>query len=305
MWGVAISDFGRLGRVTLAVACLLPLAACNATMNTGALAPLTAEESAQAAAQPAAPMPPMARDEIAAMQARRAAAVAGSTQPAASSTAKAQPAPTVAPDKTRLAGWSPAASRAAAQQQTQAAAREPAPATPAPVPPAVQAAPTQAAVSQNATARVQNAAFPAAPSPQAAATQPAIQSQPAARSALPVGSVAFAPVVGASPDMVGAMTDRLGRQATARGIALATGAVQPAHTLRGYFSAFTDKGHTTVVYVWDVFDARGNRVHRIQGQEIVAGGRGQGWSNVTPTAMDRIADRTVADLAGWLAARKG
>jgi hypothetical protein len=41
------------------------------------------------------------------------------------------------------------------------------------------------------------------------------------------------------------------------------------YILKGYLSAFSDGGKVTVVYVWDVLDSTGGRLHRIQGQESV------------------------------------
>ncbi len=37
---------------------------------------------------------------------------------------------------------------------------------------------------------------------------------------------------------------------------------RPTHVLKGYFSTMTEGKETTVVYVWDVYDPSGNRLHR-------------------------------------------
>ena len=78
------------------------------------------------------------------------------------------------------------------------------------------------------------------------------------------------------------------------------------HVLKGYFSAFSENGKTTVVYVWDVLDPSGNRLHRIQGQEAVAvDGGSDAWAAVPPEAMERIADRSVDSLALWIVGAAG
>jgi len=118
--------------------------------------------------------------------------------------------------------------------------------------------------------------------------------------------VEFAPVVGAPTDKVGPLAARLSARAAQRGIGVAAaGDPNATNVLKGYFSAFTDGGRTTVIYVWDVLDPAGNRLHRIQGQQNVTGSQGNGWNAVTPAAMEAIADRTIDDLAVWLSSRTG
>ncbi|MFZ2101563.1 MAG: hypothetical protein WAU86_13455, partial [Oricola sp.] len=80
----------------------------------------------------------------------------------------------------------------------------------------------------------------------------------------------FAPVVGAPVEMVAALSKRLGPAGAANGIRLVpTGTPDFTHEIKGYFSAFSENGSTTVVHVWDVVTPSGQRVHRIQGQETV------------------------------------
>ena len=69
-------------------------------------------------------------------------------------------------------------------------------------------------------------------------------------------------------------------------------------------AALAEGRQTTVVYVWDVLDASGNRLHRIQGQQK-ATGKGEGWVAVSGETMQSIADVTVNQLATWLAGRSG
>lgn len=75
--------------------------------------------------------------------------------------------------------------------------------------------------------------------------------------------------------------------------------------MKGYFSAIADGGKTTVIYVWDVLDPSGNRLHRIQGQQAAPGGQGDGWSSVTSATMEAVADSTISQLSAWLAQRQG
>jgi len=111
-----------------------------------------------------------------------------------------------------------------------------------------------------------------------------------------------------SPQTAAIVTERLGVRARARGITLAgsTDTSPPGIIMRGYFSAMTEGANTTVVYVWDVYDPAGTRLHRINGQQSAAStGAGDGWPTVAPTTMQAIADSTIDQLVDWLAARAG
>ncbi|BCH31457.1 hypothetical protein MesoLjLc_33870 [Mesorhizobium sp. L-8-10] len=117
--------------------------------------------------------------------------------------------------------------------------------------------------------------------------------------------IQFAPIVGSTVEAVTPLTERLATRAKERGIGLARSDEPGAsYVLKGYLSAITEGKETTVIYVWDVLDTSGNRLHRIQGQQKVAG-RGEGWAAVPDTTMQTIADVTVDQLALWLGGRTG
>lgn len=118
--------------------------------------------------------------------------------------------------------------------------------------------------------------------------------------------VQFAPAIGVAAEAVPALAARLRSRASQRGISVVQATDNTTtHVMKGYFSAFTDNGETTVIYVWDVLDRSGNRLHRIQGQQKQPGATGEGWSTVTPPTMEAIADRTIDELAAWLSATAG
>src|SRR6185369_4481817 len=87
-------------------------------------------------------------------------------------------------------------------------------------------------------------------------------------------TIQVAPVTGATPEAVTPLTQRLVAHAQERGIAIAGNGSLPTHILRGYLSQVSDRNSTTVIYVWDVVDPAGTRLHRIQGTAKVkaAGG---------------------------------
>lgn len=134
-----------------------------------------------------------------------------------------------------------------------------------------------------------------------AAPQPA---QVASNAAVADARVQFAPIVGTSVEAANALSAGLSSRARMRGIRLTGAAVPPTHLLKGYFTPLVEGGQTTVIFVWDVYDPAGNRVHRISGQQKSAGG-GEGWSAVPPASMRAIAEATIDQLAEWLASRAG
>ncbi len=118
--------------------------------------------------------------------------------------------------------------------------------------------------------------------------------------------VQFAPVVGAPANAATPLAGRLSARAGAHGIALVgTGDSSATLVMKGYFSAISDSGQTTVIYVWDVTDPAGTRVHRIQGQAKAPSSGADGWDDVRPATMESIADETIDRLATWLSGRQG
>jgi len=138
---------------------------------------------------------------------------------------------------------------------------------------------------------------------QPSSTQPATGQQTAGT--LHLDKLQIAPIVGAPVSVVTPLSRRLAADAKARGVTLA-GASETgqAYVMKGYFSALAESGQTTVLYVWDVLDPSGNRLHRIQGQEKIAGSAPDSWSAVPASAMEAIADRTMQEYASWLAANR-
>ena len=115
--------------------------------------------------------------------------------------------------------------------------------------------------------------------------------------------IELAPIVGATSQATASLTQRLSERARQRGIGIAGNGAFPTHILKGYFSEVDDGASNTVIYVWDVLDPSGNRLHRIQGQ-AKAKGKG-GWAAVPARTMQDIADRTIDQFAQWLSSRTG
>jgi len=137
------------------------------------------------------------------------------------------------------------------------------------------------------------------------AGQSATATTPARTAALKPGKLYIAPIIGAPVSVVTPLTHRINDDARAKGVELASNnAADAAYVMKGYFSVLSEDSETTVLYVWDVMDASGNRLHRIQGQEKVPGASADSWSIVPASAMQAIADKTIQQYSTWLAANR-
>lgn len=142
--------------------------------------------------------------------------------------------------------------------------------------------------------------------PSAAAAQPAAPATPQQSASLPAESsgqtLRFLPIIGAPLPAVTPLSRQLGAEARARGIAIRSSQDKTAkHVLKGYFSAVAGGGNITITYVWDVLDANGGRLNRIQGQETFPGNAADPWSAVPPSVMQTIATKTIDSYMNWSA----
>ncbi|HEV7316986.1 MAG TPA: hypothetical protein VGO04_00035 [Ensifer sp.] len=164
---------------------------------------------------------------------------------------------------------------------------------------------------QNHQAPVEQTPVQHTPVQQAAAAAEQIQSQPTVASlpkasAVASGTIRFLPIIGAPVQAVTPLSRQLGADARARGLTIKGSADSSSeHILKGYFSALKDGDKTTVVYVWDVLDGSGNRLHRIQGQDSVPGGGTDLWSAVPETTMQGIATKTIDAYLEWRQSQAG
>lgn len=119
-------------------------------------------------------------------------------------------------------------------------------------------------------------------------------------------TVRFLPIIGAPVQAVTPLSRQLGAEARSRGLSIkSSNDNTSAYILKGYLSAFSDSGKVTVVYVWDVLDGGGARLHRIQGQESVPSEAQDPWAAVPASVMEQIASKTITEFSTWRDARGG
>ncbi|WP_165218488.1 hypothetical protein [Affinirhizobium pseudoryzae] len=152
---------------------------------------------------------------------------------------------------------------------------------------------------------------PSAPPAAAAAPPPTGPSQtatldPAASGEASGATIRFLPIIGAPVQAVTPLSRQLGASARAGGLTIKSSSdTSSEHILKGYLSAFDNEGKVTVVYVWDVLDAGGARLHRIQGQETVPASGGEPWAAVPAATMQLIGQKTMTEYLQWRQSRSG
>jgi len=112
---------------------------------------------------------------------------------------------------------------------------------------------------------------------------------------------AFAPVNGAPVDVLRDMSTAMNREASAHSLQVVpNGDPSATYLVRGYLSAVSEGTGTTLVYVWDILDRNGVRLHRISGQESGKPASGDPWTGIGEPTITVAARRTMDALSQWV-----
>ena len=112
---------------------------------------------------------------------------------------------------------------------------------------------------------------------------------------------AFAPVQNVPVPVLQVLSTALNQEARAQGLNVVP-ISDPGRTyeVRGFISAVAEGASTKLVYVWDVVDRSGNRLHRISGQEAGGTPAGDTWTGIGYQTVQLTARQTVASLVNWV-----
>lgn len=112
---------------------------------------------------------------------------------------------------------------------------------------------------------------------------------------------AFAPVNGAPLDVLRDMSSAMNQEAVAHKLKVVpNGDPSATYLVKGYLSAIGDGSGTTLVYVWDILDTNGVRLHRITGQEAGRPAASDPWSGIQAPTVTVAARRTLDALSEWV-----
>ena len=113
-------------------------------------------------------------------------------------------------------------------------------------------------------------------------------------------TVAFESIDGPPAGQFRTLVANLNDEAQSRRLAVISRDSPSAYRVRGYLAAKVAKGQTTIVWVWDVFDASERRALRISGEEAAAGKHRDAWAAADDAMLLRIARSSMDQLAGFL-----
>lgn len=112
---------------------------------------------------------------------------------------------------------------------------------------------------------------------------------------------AFEPFTGAPGNIADDLSRYIGEEAQKQGLTLVRRVGATAtYRVKGYLSATGEPSSATVFYVFDVVNPRGTRLARISGTETVSGTKGDPWEAIDSSSLQRIANRSVVEIAAWL-----
>lgn len=112
---------------------------------------------------------------------------------------------------------------------------------------------------------------------------------------------AFVRVTGAPGDVLTGLSAALNKEAKARNITIVPeGDATATYKIKGYVSAVGGPSGTLLVYVFDILDGRGVRIHRVSGQERGGGATSDPWGGIKPPTVNAAAQHAIDDLAAWV-----
>lgn len=127
------------------------------------------------------------------------------------------------------------------------------------------------------------------------------QSAPAPVVPASEATFAFDPFTGAPGNTVDDLSRKIGIEARTEGLTLVRRIGAPAtYRVKGHLSAVGDNTASTIIYVFDIYDAAGRRLHRFSGQETGSAASADPWAGVDGDTLELVAKRTVLALKAWL-----
>ena len=116
-----------------------------------------------------------------------------------------------------------------------------------------------------------------------------------------VNKMDLAPIVGAPPDIGKNLAQEMVTAAGANKLTLTPDGSGSPYTLRSYLVATSEKKGAKISYILDVSDAKGQRVTRVSGEQLVPGRKGSDpWSGVDGAALRSLAGTMTSELAANL-----
>ena len=122
----------------------------------------------------------------------------------------------------------------------------------------------------------------------------------ASTGAVPAATITLEVITGPPPDLSQRFAQVFADQAKARQVMVVSREGLPHYRVQGQFTPRSERGRTTIAWVWDVYDSQNRRALHITGEEIVGPTRDP-WGSLDEAAIGRIALGGVEPLVAFLA----
>jgi hypothetical protein len=114
-------------------------------------------------------------------------------------------------------------------------------------------------------------------------------------------TIAFEAIEGPPPELSQKLAQAFAEQARARQAIIVSREGLPHYRIHGQFTARSERGRTTIAWVWDVYDAQKRRALHITGEEIAVPVGRDPWASLDDPTIGRIAQGGVDPLVTFLA----
>ena len=116
----------------------------------------------------------------------------------------------------------------------------------------------------------------------------------------------LAPIIGAPANVSQDMSQALVDAGKDRNLVIVPGGTKEPYTLRGYLVATAERKGSKISYIWDVTDAKGGRVARVSGDEVIPTRKGSDpWTGVDAAALRSLAGKTTSQIAAAMSGGGG
>jgi hypothetical protein len=108
----------------------------------------------------------------------------------------------------------------------------------------------------------------------------------------------LAPIVGAPPNIAKQFAQELAAAGNDNKLTITPDGTGSPYTLKGYLIATSEKKGAKISYILDITDAKGGRVGRVSGEQLIAGRSGADpWSGVDSDAIHSLAAKIAPQIA--------
>ncbi len=113
-------------------------------------------------------------------------------------------------------------------------------------------------------------------------------------------TVAFESIDGPPPQVFDRMVGVLDSESKLRNLSVVSRQGQAAYRVRSYLAAQVSRGHTTISWVWDVYDANQQRALRLSGSEPTSGSSRDAWDAADDLVLRKIAQAGFSGLSAMV-----